>query len=222
MISLQNLEYNKKVVLDEYVNKEGNFQQLILSKTYCKPDNRNHYFITLYLVKPDGTYINQGYIYFFYHEQNKTIDFIGIFIKTEYRSKGLASLLVSTWIKLCLENDIIKLTTIQKQKKPFLIYLLKTYYFELKDATLYEKSKNVIHICRRENSSAKFLFFENENQRDLFMTSKIFYTDDYQILDTLEEDTEKLDTVILSKKYFLQDEEGAYKKALRIKKNQER
>ena len=221
MTILQNLGYNTPVTLDEYVNKEGFLQRIYLEKSFFPALQKDQYFISIAKINYNKNQEKIGYIYFYFNQYEKSCEFIGMFIKTEFRNQGLSSLLTSYWIRLCLDLGIVDLYTTKKQRKPFLIYILKTYFFELNNITIYQDSINNIHICRKEKDDKKYLLFDNDKEKASFQKGTIYTNDNYQILDELEGDTEKLDTVILSKRYFLKDDEAAYKKALRIKKNQQ-
>lgn len=213
---LQQLDYNKEKIVNDDLMFQGSIQRTYIKKTYHTAGKRDQYFITLYKVNNNSNMNCQGYIYFYLDFNTKTSEYIGSYIKPEYRSNGLASLLTSSWIKLCLDYDINHLKTTRKQRKPFLLYLLKTYTFELPDISFYQTSDNNIHLFRKENLSTKYLLFENQNQRKSFQQGKIYHNDNYDIIDMPNSSYKKLDTILLSQEYFLQDEESAYKKALRI------
>lgn len=213
---LQQLDYNDMKIINDDLMFQGSIQRTYIKKTRDSATKRDYYFIYLYKVNENSDMNCQGYIYFYLNFDTKTSEYIGSYIKPEYRSKGLASLLTSSWIKLCLDYDINHLKTIRKQRKPFLLYLLKTYTFELQNISFYQISDSNIHIYRKDNSNEKYLLFENQKQREIFQHGKIYREDNYNIIDEPSSSYEKLDTVILSKRYFLQDEETAYQKALRI------
>lgn len=219
---LQQLDYNEQKLINDNYIIQGDIIRTYLSKSYCSSSKRDQYFITLYKVNSNSNMNCLGYIYFYLNFETKTSEYIGTFIKPEYRSNGLASLLTSSWIKLCLDYNINNLKTIRKQRKPFLIYLLKTYTFELPDISFYQISDSNIHIYKKDNSKEKYLLFENLKQRDTFKQGKIFSADNYQIINEPDSLHEKLDTVILSKKYVIQDQERAYQKALRVEKEHQK
>lgn len=222
MINLNKLEYNKIEEIEDQFTCDDYLQSTFIKKTYSTGDNRDHYFIYIGKINPDGSYVKQGYLYFYYNHQDKRSEFIGLYIAPQFRNKGLASLLVSSWIRICLDNEVEEIRTIQKQQKPFLIYLLKTYYFELKNRKLYETYSSNIHICKKEEEKTKYLYFENKMQEALFQKGRIYRDDNYFILKDLTEEVTKLDTVILLKRYFLQDPNEAIKKALKIKELHQR
>ena len=215
---LQQLNYNDKKIINNDLTFQESIIRTYLSKSYSSSSKKDQYFITLYKVNSNSDMNCLGYIYFYLDFKTNTSEYIGTFIKPEFRSNGLASLLTSSWIKLCLDYNINNLKTIKKQRKPFLLYLLKTYAFELPNISFYEISDSNIHIYKKDKSKEKYLLFENLKQQETFKQGKIFRDDNYNIIDELDSSYEKLDTVILSKKYFLQDEERAYQKALKVEK----
>lgn len=217
MINLKKINYNKIEVLESRLENPNYLQKIIIKKVYSAWDNKDHYFIYLEKINPDGNYEKQGYLYFYYNEQDKRSEFIGLYINPKYRNQGFASLLISCWIRICIDNELSIIRTIQKQQKPFLIYLLKLYYFELQNKELYKIHSSLIDICKKENDKTKYLYFHNSIQAQQFSKGKIYQEDNYQILDDLPEDLKILDSVILQKRYYLQDKNEAYIKSMRIK-----
>ena len=210
---LDNISYNDNILLDNNYVYYNYRQRLYLTRTYLKSNSQDQYFIKAYILD-DGVLKCQGYIYFYLDFLRKASNFIGIYIKEEYRNSGLASLLTSNWLKLCLDNGIYNIGTNKKQRKPFLLYLLKKYRFELKDSQEYQKSFYNIHICQSQNNSNKCLMFDNPNQERAFLNSSFMKEDNYQIISPFDKDAIILDDVILSHLYFLQDEDYAYQKSL--------
>lgn len=194
-------------------------QRIFFTKSYCPSNNQMQYFFHAYLHQ-GAKLINQGYIYFYINDNTST--FIGSFTNPEYRNEGINTLLISCWIKYCLDHDITILTTNKKQRKPFLVYLLKTFSFELKDISLYEINPFTIYICRKENDLNKYLYFKNAGQGRTFSQGKIMQRDNYKIIDTLSHDIEVLDQVLLSTPYYLSDENKAYNRSLSLIKKHER
>ncbi len=194
-------------------------QRIFFTKSYCPSNNQMQYFFHAYLHQ-GAQLINQGYIYFYINDNTST--FIGSFTNPAYRNEGINTLLISCWIKYCLDHDITILTTNKKQRKPFLVYLLKTFAFELKDISLYEINPFTIYICRKENDLNKYLYFKSENQAKSFSQGKIMQRDNYKIIDTLSRDIEVLDQVLLSTPYYLSDENKAYNRSLSLIKKHER
>lgn len=215
MQSIEKVEYNRKLLLlKDLVCIDCN-QRLYIEKSFCKQTNSDNYFIKAYKLENDCL-ICQGYIYFYIDKKNNSSTYIGTKVKEEYRNKGVASLLTSSWIKFCLDNDIYNLNTNKKQRKPFLLYALKTYSFELDDVNKYAYSKFNIHICKKEDELTKYLFFENLRQKENFMSGKIYSSDNYQVLDETDQNTRKLDTILLSNIYYVQDNDFAYDKSAKV------
>lgn len=212
---IKNLIYNEKILLkDDFQFKTCN-QGLYLSRHTCQNDINDRYYLNIKLLE-DNNLINQGYLYFYIDFNKLQSELIGVGIEPEYRNYGLASLLISSWIKLCIEQGINNLQTISKQRKPFLLYLLKKYRFELENTEIYETSSRMVYICRENGSNDKLIMFKDEREKRLFNNSNIMKTDNYRIIDTLTADIEIVDKVVLYFPYFLQDSEFAYQKSLSI------
>ena len=104
-----------------------------------------------------------------------------MYVKPEFRSNGLSTLLISIWVQICLENGFSNLETISNQRKPFTIYALKKYGFELKDLSQYEASNRRIYICKNSQiptDYGKYLLFESDEQKLKFIDSTIAEADD--------------------------------------------
>lgn len=222
MNSLYNLDYEKNYQYGEDFFDGKNVERIYLKKTHSKAENRDYYFLNLYSISPFGDMVCQGYMYFGLNQQSNQAKFIGVYIRPECRNSGYASLLITNWIKLCLDNDIYDLRANKRQRKPFILYLLKKYEFELANRDEYNTSPYVIHICRDLSSNFKYLLFDNEKQKQGFASGKIMSHDSYHIIDSLTDGIEEVDKVILSRPHLLQDENQAYVKSLRyIKKRTE-
>lgn len=143
MSVLDNIEYDKNYIYDDSFCYKGLKQRICLQKSHMKQKNVNQYFLKAYVID-NSNLICQGYIYFYLNPLIKTSDFIGVYIKPEYRNEGLASLLVSAWIQFCLNNNYNFLGTIKTQRKPFLLYLLKTYGFEILDTNIIKYLKMLL------------------------------------------------------------------------------
>ena len=206
------LDYNIGIVLDT-INVSKTLRRIIrLEKTFFKENGLNQYFIKFYNLENDRL-INIGYIYFYLDFQTRISTYIGSYVKPEYRSQGLASTLTSYWIKFCFDNGFYDLTTIKSQRKPFLLYILKTFSFDIENLNDYLSSNYNIHICMLPNDKTKYLVFENAKYALSFKEGKIYKNDNYQILDPNEEGLIKLDTVQLSKIHNLKNPEIAYEKS---------
>lgn len=137
-----------------------------------------------------------GYIYFYLDSASKTSSYIGTYVKPEYRSLGLASLLTAYWIKICLDEGYDFLTTNKTQRKPYLLYILKKVHFEIDDPERYRLSKHTIHICK-DGEGQRFLLFKSDDIARRFQSGKIYRGDDYRIM--LFEDLDLDRGIILSK-----------------------
>ena len=144
----------------------------------------------------NGVEVKQGHLYFYLDLKNKVSSFIGVKVLEEFRNLNIGSLLVSIWIDLCLNNGIDFLGSNEKQRKPFLIYLLKTFGFEIFDKSLYDTSRDVISICKRDGDFSKLLLFKDGKHEEVFKGTKIYATDNYEIISSLDGVTH-LDDVIM-------------------------
>lgn len=213
MSLVNSLPYNNDILYNDFVGYSGLKQRIYFQKSHMKTNNVDQYFLKLFVVDEKGKQTCQAYIYFYLNSDNKTSDFIGIYVKPEYRNLGFASLLVSTWIQFCFNNGYNFLGTNKVQRKPFLIYLLKTYGFEILDNIIYQTTNNVIHICKNKNDNTKYLLFKNPKQRESFMKGSIAKEDNYKAIEQLDTNMSYLDSVILSKEYNLLDEHKANEKS---------
>lgn len=179
----KNLEVDKRSLYsDQYFS--GDYNQLIyLKRSVDDGSNKPKFYISIF------TYINdelrlQGYIYFYIDFYTKRSEFIGMAVNPEYRNLNIGSLLLSSWIDICLNDGIESLDTHHKQKKPFLIHMLKTYGFEIEDISLYKKSDDLIWLYRDPDYSnqTKYLMFRSPKHENAFEKTNIFKTDNYSIL----------------------------------------
>lgn len=218
---IENMPYDKNILYDDSYQYNGLRQRIYMQKAYMSVNNQNQYFFKSYVLD-DHELICQGYIYFYLNKENKASDFIGAYIKPEYRNDGIASLLVSTWIQFCLNNGYNFLGTNKAQRKPFLLYLLKTYGFEIMDSTIYQTNPNVIDICKSEIDNTKYLLFKNPKQKISFLRGNIAKGDNYSVIDSLSNGIHYLDSVILSKTYSLINEYKANEKSILVLKRYKR
>lgn len=160
--------------------------------------NCDQYFIKIYRTDLSGSHSreNMGYIYFYLDSASKTSSYIGTYVKPEYRSLGLASLLTAYWIKMCLDEGYDFLTTNKTQRKPYLLYILKKVFFEIDDPERYRLSKHTIHICK-DGEGQRFLLFKGDDIARRFQSGKIYRGDDYRIM--LFEDLDLDRGIVLSK-----------------------
>ena len=204
MIFLEGIPYDKNILYQDGFEYKGIKQDLYFQKTYFKETGKTQYFIKSF-IKDNGSFTCQGYIYFYLNDDSKASDFIGVFVKKEFRNSGLASLLVASWIDFCFNNRYDFLGTNKTQRKPFLLYLLKTYGFEIFDETIYSKSPNTIQICRSNFDNTKYLLFKNTEAKEFFMRGKIAQEDNYMAIDELMPGMSYLDSVLLSQIYHLEN-----------------
>ena len=184
--------------------------------------------IKLYIIATtniNGNLVQQGYLYFYLDPENKLSDFIGVGVGEEYRNLNIGSLLVASWIDICLNNGYDFLGANKKQRKPFLLYLLKTYGFEIFDKSLYAWRDDVISICRSLDvqDTRKLLIFKYLSHENRFIKTNIYKSDDYGIVHD-EKGIVVLDKVILPLqsikkdlvKYYLLDYSLAEEKTMRV------
>lgn len=212
-MNIFNMPYDKKFLIDENSSIK---QKVYFEKTLFTTKNIDQYFIKIYKPNFNGDYLCQGYIYFYLDLLKKESNFIGLYVNPEIRNQGLGQLLISYWVSFCLDNGIYDLNTIQKQRKPFIIYLLKKFKFELENITQYETYLNTISICKSNLTNDKCLFFKNPKQAQTFRNGTINSGDNYLILDKLTEDTEVLDQVLLLKIYSSKEDNFAYTKSIKL------
>lgn len=212
----QNIPYKQCTLVKDGLVFKNQKQQISLTRCYCDADIYDRYYLRAKIVTKDYSVHDLGYLYFNIDSKTNKSKFIGVCVSEEYRNCGLASLLISSWIELCLDNGLEDLSTIPKQKKPFILYLLKKYSFELKDTNTYNTSDNVVYICKKENAHDKFIMFRSPYKEANFRNSNIMKTDNYKIADPNDKDIQILDTVSLYSPYFQQDNEYAYQKSLGI------
>jgi len=210
---INQLPYNRNVLYNNLAEYNGQKQEIYFQKSHMTKNDKDQYFLKLYSLDENHAQVCQAYIYFYLNSDTKTSDFIGVYVKPEYRNLGFSSLLVSTWIQFCFNNGYNFLGTNKTQRKPFLIYLLKTYGFELWDNLIYQTSNYVIHICKKENDNTKYLIFKNQEQKESFMRGKIAKEDNYKAIEQLGKNMSYLDSVVLSMKYNLLDGQKANEKS---------
>ena len=102
----------------------------------------------------------------------------------KFRDLNIGSLLVSSWIDICLNSGYDFLGVHEKQRKPFLLYLLKTYGFDVLDQSLYNTRRDVISICRSKDfdDKRKLLLFRDSKHEKAFEGMKLTKTDNYEII----------------------------------------
>ena len=212
----------KKLYDDNFFSGDYN-QEIYLKKSFDDGSHKDKYYLEVYS-KINGIYVMQGYIYFYLNKENRACNFIGMRVVEEYRNLNIGSLLVSSWIDFCLNNNYEFIGVHPKQKKPFILYMLKTYGFEVFDTNMYNTRSDVISICRAIDldDTYKYLKFNNERHQRNFMQTNIYKSDNYKIVDDVF-DVFELDKVIfplqdITRKpadYYLQDKDYASERAIR-------
>ena len=86
-------------------------------------------------------------------------------------------------INLCLNNGFDFLGLNRKQRKPFLLYMLKSYGFEVKNKKLYDKRDDVITLCKSMDKEdlSKILIFKSPKHEFNFIHTNIYKSDNYVI-----------------------------------------
>lgn len=198
MGKLESLEIgNRTLYSTDYFS--GNYnQELYLKRSVDDGSNKPKFYISAF-TNINGKLKEQGYLYFYLDYETKKSYFIGLSVSNEYRNLNIASLLISNWIDLCLNNGYDFLGVNKKQRKPFLLYLLKTYGFEILNTSLYDIRNDVITICRNINlnDKRKFLLFKDSKHEKTFVGTNIFKNDNYKIIHNCN-NIIKLDKIILS------------------------
>lgn len=217
MNRFENLPCKNPTIFKDNLEFQNCPQHITLSKYICNADINDRYYLRANVVK-ENQLISLGYLYFYIQPALSQSEFIGVGINEAYRNYGIASLLIASWINLCLDEDINHLKTTAKQRKPFPLFLLKKYHFDVQNPQVYQTSSRVVHICKKENSSQKYLLFKDKHEELRFQRSNIMTSDNYHILDTSDTPFTIIDTVALSTPYFLEDQEKAYQKALKTYK----
>lgn len=195
---IEKLEPGKSIVYGDGFFS-GDYNQTLSLKHAKEGTSGKPQFILTALSIVNGKVVQQGYIYFYLNYQAKTSDFIGIKVKPEYRNLNIASFLVASWIDLCMNSGYDVLGTNPKQKKPFLLYLLKKYGFEILDLSLYKTRPDIVSICKsnREVDNRKYLLFKSDEHERLFKRYTVSTSDNYFIIHSLEEGIMELDKVLL-------------------------
>lgn len=197
MGKLENLEIGNRVLYsDGYFSGDYN-QTLYLKRSEDDGSNRPKFYISIFS-NINGKLRQQGYLYFYLDYKAKASFFIGVKVMEEYRNLNIGSFLVASWINLCLNNGYDFLGVNEKQRKPFLLYLLKTYGFEVLDKSLYDFRPDVISIGKSidPNDKRKFLLFRDAKHEDNFKGTNIYKTDNYEVIHN-SDNIILLDSVIL-------------------------
>lgn len=212
MSFLENLPYKTNFTIkDKLKNKK---QSITISRYFCESDKYDRYYLRTCLKENNETN-QQGFLYFYLNPNKKESKFVGVGISEEYRNLGLASLLISSWIDLSFNDGFTNLNTNAKQRKPFLLHMLKKYSFELNNLNTYLTSDKTVHICKKNNNyNHKYISFNSIQEERRFKTSNIMKTDNYEIVSKDDDEIEIIDSVALYSPYYLQDKDASYQKVL--------
>lgn len=227
---LKKIEIGDSVLYsDKYFSGDYN-QELFIKRAVSNDNEDNKYYINVYSII-NGELVRQGYLYFYLDHETKSSDFIGVNVSEEYRNLNIGSLLISTWIDLCLNNGYDFLGANKKQRKPFLVYLLKTYGFEIFNKSLYENRDDVITICKSKEVSdkSKILFFKDIKHENCFKSTNVYKSDNYKIIHD-KRSVITLDDIIMPLqnmrkdeiKYYLLNMDKAHEKVLKVMKSHRR
>jgi len=199
-------------------------QDMIIMKSKDDGSHKDKYYLELYSYV-NGIYTMQAYIYFYLELRERTCYFIGMKTEEQFRNCNMGSLLISAWLDFCLNNGIEYIGVNNRQRKPFILYMLKTYAFDVEDLTEYSKRSDVISICRNVDNSdkTKYLLFRDDNHEKNFKQTNIYKSDNYIALDYLDGHY-VLDDVIFPLQditrhpadYFLTDKEYAGFRSQRV------
>lgn len=181
-------------------------QDLYIKRSHDDGSNRPKYYLNI-VTTIDGELVQQGYLYFYLDFEHKMSDFIGVKVNEKYRDLNIGSFLVANWIDLCLNNGYDFLGANKKQRKPFLLYLLKTYGFEIFDVSLYDSRDDVITICRSVDykDKRKILLFKDPKHEKVFVGTNCYKDDNYEIVHD-KKGIITLDNVILPLQNMSKDE----------------
>lgn len=221
----RNMPYREPFVFDSF-NMNGETFNIFFNRGFGDRvngelvDNLSHYFIHIYKAYygEDEVVRPIAYIYFYLDFEKRETRYIGTYVEDKYRNKGLASLLTALWTYISLDNSFYNCTTNKKQRKPFLLYLLKLYGFEIEDIRNYDTNLHTIYICK-DNNDNKCLYFKDAGQALSFSDSHNMQKDNYQVISQSTFNSggiEVLDKIILSIPYYLQDLDKAYTRSRRI------
>lgn len=213
----------RKVFSTDYFSGDYN-QTLYIKKSVDDGSGRDKYYLQLYTLI-NGEPVMQGFIYFYLDFKNSACHFIGMRVIEQYRNLNIGSLLVSVWIDFCLNYGIEYIGVNHKQNKPFLLYMLKKYSFDVFDLNLYKTRSDVITICRSVDlkDTTKYLMFKDKRHQKNFIQTNSFKADNYKVIEDLL-GCYDLDQVILPLQdirrnpvdYYLQDKEYAAYESTRV------
>jgi ribosomal protein S18 acetylase RimI-like enzyme len=187
MVLIDRLEVGDKVLYSTG-HFSGDYNQDLYIKRVVTDDGHPPKYYICAFSSIGGELVQQGYLYFYLDYKSKIASFIGLNVDERYRDLNIGSFLIASWIDLCFNNGYDFLLVNKKQKKPFLLYLLKKYGFEIFDKSLYGVRDDVITICRSDNLSdkRKFLLFRSPEHEKIFVGTNVFQRDNYEIVHSRE------------------------------------
>lgn len=203
------------MVIKEHYTTQAKKESITITRYACDTDLYDRYYLRANMRGNDHRIQNQGFLYFYLDPLRKQSKFIGVGVSEEHRNHGIASLLISSWLMLSLEEGFSKISTTAKQRKPFPLYILKKYEFELDNPNKYQTSPKAVSICKKENDNQKYIMFQNKQEEIRFQNSNIMKTDNYCIA-SKGENVQIIDQVVLETPYYLQNNERAYQKSLQV------
>ena len=180
---LDKLKEDKNIVYSTDYQSGNSRHVLYLKKALDDGSGLPKFYINaLTMIK--GKLVRQGFIYFYVDTVKRTSHFIGLGIEDEFRNLNIGNLLVAMWINFCFDNGLDFLGTNKKQRKPFLLYMLKKYGFDIPDVSLYDTSRDVISLYQNIDfdDKRKLLLFRDEKNGKKFSTMNIYKSDNYEII----------------------------------------
>ena len=182
MAAIESLnQEDKKIYYNNFFSGDYN-QDMYLKKSEDDGSHKDKFYLELYTTI-NGVKVMQGYLYFYLDLESRSCHFIGMKVLDEYKNLNMGSLLISAWINFCLCNGCEHIAVHPKQRKPFILYLLKTYSFDVKDLSQYKTRSDVITICRSVDldDTTRYLMFRDERHQRNFLQTNICRSDDYKI-----------------------------------------
>ncbi len=221
MIKLSELPYGVEIPIDGIIyqipvfesrpiyrnSSDGSWPdyQLLTVIIKSRDGNTDKYNIKLIRLKMgNNKNVEIGDIYFTYDKERKSSAFYGVRVRSSFRNRGISNYMISRWIEVCMQNDIEKFYTIDRQRKPILIYQLKKISFELEDTSLYNNGHNII-VCKDNISGQKVFFFENDDDRETFANSTINNETHHIIIPEITDEYSPVDRMVLENPYFAMD-----------------
>lgn len=212
MVNLTELQNKSSVLIDEVIqiprpNTTDKYGRTLPDLKFVPIIERvnNRYHIKLIKFVNDLNHKQIcGYMYFTYDADEKISEFFGVKVEKKFRNLGMADYLISLWIDVCLGNGVETLCTIDKQRKPILLYSLKKYSFEIKDPDSYCNGNGVL-ICDKLDRGIKSLCFPDDISERDFKCSSINRETSHSIISMISDDYIPVDIILLNTPYYAQD-----------------